>query len=74
MGQPFKSFRTTFSESVNKPSQTDDFIEFLTPVFDELKLTKQFLVVNKSTVEDRRIQQLLIELDQCLYQGGIILC
>lgn len=67
MGQPFKSFRTTFSESGNKPSQIDDFIEFLTPVFDELKLTKQFLVVNKSTVEDRRIQQLLTELDQCLY-------
>jgi AraC-like DNA-binding protein len=71
MGQPFKLFRTTFSESGNKPSQTDDFIEFLTPVFDKLKLTKQFLVVNKSTVEDRRIQQLLTELDQCLYGNCI---
>lgn len=47
MGQPFKSFRTPFSESGNKPCQTDDFIEFLTPIFDELKLTKQFLVANK---------------------------
>ncbi len=66
-GQPLKSFRTLFFESAKKPTQAEDFTEFLTPLFEELTLTKQFLVFNKSTVEDKRIQQLLTELDQCLH-------
>jgi AraC-like DNA-binding protein len=67
MEQPFKSFNTLFFESTNRPMQTENFITFLTPLFEELKLTKQFLVFNKSTVEDKRIQKLLNELNLCLH-------
>jgi len=67
MDQPFKSFNTLFFEATKQPMQTEDFTNFLTPLFEELKLTKQFLVFNKSTVKDKRIQKLLSELNQCLH-------
>ncbi len=70
-GQPFKSFNTLFFESTKQPTQAEDVTKLLTPLFEELKLTKQFLVFNKSTVEDKRIVQLLTELNQCL-QGECI--
>ena len=66
LGQPFKSFKTLLFESVKQPTQTDDITKSLTPLFDELTLTKQFLIFNKSTVKDKRIQLLLTELNQCL--------
>jgi len=66
-GQSFKSFNTSFSLTHKQPTQAQDITKFLTPLFDELKLTKQFLVFNKSTVEDKRIQQLLTRLNQCLH-------
>ncbi len=67
MEQPFKSFNTLFFEATKQPMQMEDFINLLTPLFEELKLTKQFLVFNKTTVEDKRIQKLLNELNQCLH-------
>lgn len=67
MDQPFKSFNTLFFEATKQPMQTEDFTNFLTPLFEELKLTKQFLIFNKSTVEDKRIHKLLSELNQCLH-------
>jgi len=67
MGQPFKSFNTHFFEPSKQPLQTEDITTFLTPLFEELTLTKQFLILNKSTVKDKRIQQLLTELNQCLH-------
>lgn len=71
MGQPFKSFNTLFFESAKKPAQTEDFTKLLTPLFEALTLTQEFLIFNKSTVRDKRIQQLLTELNQCL-QGDCI--
>jgi len=67
MEQPFKSFSTLFFEATKQPMQTEDFTNFLTPLLEALKLTKQFLVFNKSTVKDKRIQKLLSELNQCLH-------
>ncbi len=67
MGQPFKSFNTLFFKATKQPAQAEDFTKCLTPLFEGLKLTKQFLVFNKSTVKDKRIQQLLAELNQCLH-------
>jgi AraC-like DNA-binding protein len=67
MAQPFKSFNTLHFEAIKQPTQTEDFTNFLTPLFEELKLTKQFLFFNKSTVEDKRILKLLSELNQCLH-------
>ncbi len=65
-GQSIKSFNTSFSTTTKEPTQAEGITKFLTPLFDELKLTKQLLVFNKSTVGDKRIQQLLTELEQCL--------
>jgi AraC-like DNA-binding protein len=67
MDQPFKSFNVPSFEATKQPMQTEDITNFLTPLFEELKLTKQFLVFNKSTVKDKRIQKLLSELNQCLH-------
>jgi len=67
MGQPFKSFNTFFFEAYKQPMQTKNFTNFLTPLFEGLELTKQYLVFNNSTVEDKRIQKLLSELNQCLH-------
>jgi AraC-like DNA-binding protein len=67
MGQPFKSFNTLLFESTKQPTQTEVITRFLTPLFEELKLTKQFLVFNNSKVKDKRIQLLLTELNQCLH-------
>jgi len=67
MGQPFKSFNTPFFEPTKQPIQAEDITKYLMPLFDELALTKQFLVFNQSTVKDKRIKQLLIKLNQCLH-------
>ncbi len=67
MGQPFKSFNTRCFESAKQPARNEDITRFLTPLFEELSLTKRFLIVNKSTVKDKRIRQLLSELNQCLH-------
>ncbi len=71
MGQPFKSFNTFSFESTKQPTQAEDFTKYLTPLFEELELTEQFLIFNKSTVKDKRIQQLLTELNQCLHTDCI---
>lgn len=66
-GQSFKSFNTSLFTTTKQPTQAEDITKFLTPLFHELKLTKLCLFFNKSTVEDKRIQQLLTELNQCLH-------
>lgn len=65
-GQSIKIFSPSFSKAIRTPTQTEDFKKYLAPLFKELKLTNQFLFSNKSTVEDKRIQQLLTELNQCI--------
>jgi len=66
-GQSFKSFNASSSTITKQPTKAEDITKFLTPLFHELALTKQFLVLNKSTVEDKRIQKLLTLLNQCLH-------
>lgn len=71
-GQSFKSFGLPFSNIRKAPTQADDLTKLLAPLFKELKLTNQsfrnnILLSNKSTVADKRIQQLLSELNQCLH-------
>jgi len=73
-GQPFQSFpstATTTTTNTKRPTKAEDITAFLTPLFDELTLTKQLLVFNKSTVKDKRIQQLITELNQCLHGSCI---
>jgi len=67
LGQPFKSFNTPLFESAKQLVQADNITCFLTPLFDELTLSKQFLIFNKTTVKDKRIQLLLTQLNQCLH-------
>ena len=66
-GQSFKTFSSSFSASVKPPTKAEDLTELLTPLFRSLEFTNQSLLTNKSTVKDKRIQQLLSELNQCLH-------
>jgi len=71
-GQSFKSFGSPFSRILETPTQAEDLAKLLAPLFKELELTNQSLLsntllANKSTVQDKRIQQLLTELNQCLH-------
>ena len=65
-GEPFKNFSSCLFHATTTPIQESNLSQILTPLFDELNLTGQPLLLNKSTVKDRRIQQLLTALDQCL--------
>lgn len=67
MGQAFKSFDSIFFEITEQPIQTEDLTKLLSPLFEGLTLTKQHLVLNNSTVEDKRIQRLLTKFNQCLH-------
>jgi len=64
--QPFKIMSSLLFTTV-APKQGDDLTKFLTPLFKELKLTQHSLLTNRSTIEDKRIQQILTELDRCLH-------
>jgi len=66
-GQTYKTFNSSFSNEINPPTKVDNFTTYLTPLFEELKLKNHTLLSNKSTVEDKRIQGLLTELNQCLH-------
>ncbi|WDE02063.1 AraC family transcriptional regulator [Thalassomonas actiniarum] len=66
-GAPQQTFHSSFSGTMKSPAQNEELIEFLSPLFQALELTRQVLPVNKSTVADKRIQQLVFELDQCLH-------
>jgi AraC-like DNA-binding protein len=66
-GQSLKTFSSSLSSTIKPPTQAEDVTKLLTPLFIDLKLTSQPLLTNKSTVKDRRIQQLLTELNQCLH-------
>lgn len=65
-GLAFCTFESSFAAMNKLPAQTEKILSFLTPLFQQLALTKQDLLINKCTVLDTRIQQLLTELDQCL--------
>ncbi|KGJ90271.1 helix-turn-helix transcriptional regulator [Thalassotalea sp. ND16A] len=65
-GQSFKTFRSPLTTTGTLPIQLDDLPQLLAPLFAQLKLTRQTLLINQSTVADTRVQQLLTELNQCL--------
>jgi len=71
VGQSCKSFNITFATTAKQPSQNEDITKLLAPLFLELKLNKQFLAFNKTTVKDKRIRQLMTELNQCLHGNCI---
>jgi AraC-like DNA-binding protein len=65
-GEPLKIFSSRLCSVIKAPVLAEDLPKFLTPLLDELNLTSQSLFLNKNTISDRRIQQLLTELDKCL--------
>ena len=69
--QPFK-IMSSLLFTAHLPMQGDDLSKFLVPLFRELKLTKHSLLTNRSTIKDKRIQQILSELDRCLHGDCII--
>ncbi|WDE11773.1 helix-turn-helix transcriptional regulator [Thalassomonas haliotis] len=70
-GESYKTFHSSFSATVKPQTQAEELTGFLTPLLQALELAPQVLLVNKSTVADKRIQQLLTELNRCL-QGDCI--
>jgi len=70
-GQSFKKFNSSFSVTNRQPIQISEFTTLLSPMLIALTLKNQPLLTNKVMVKDKRIQQLLTELDQCL-QGNCI--
>ena len=71
-GHSFKTFGPCFSTAIKPPTKAEDIGKLLTPLFQQLTLTKQYLLnnilfTNHSTVKDQRIQQLLTKLNQCLH-------
>lgn len=66
-GQSYNTFQSSFSATITPQAQTEDLIPLLTPLFQVLKLTRQVLLMNNIAVADKRIQQLLTELNQCLH-------
>ncbi|MCJ8320480.1 MAG: helix-turn-helix transcriptional regulator [Colwellia sp.] len=79
--KPCKTLDLPLFNEVKPSDQTDDINKFLAPLFQQLTLKNQALVnsallcntlpFTKSTVEDKRIQQLLAKLNQCLHGNCI---
>ncbi len=63
--QPYKTFDSFFTDTIKPSLNADSVVQYLAPLQIELNLTSYSLTTNKSKVEDQRIQQLLIQLDQC---------
>jgi len=70
-GQSFKTFSLPSSKALIPPAHPKDLTKYLIPLFQRLKLSKQASLTNESTVKDKRIQQLVTKLNQCL-QGDCI--
>jgi len=64
--EPYQSYEIPNCSANDPAGKTENIISLFTPLFNELNLTRHFLITNKSTVKDKRIQQLLSELDHCL--------
>lgn len=62
-----KTLSTAITHCLKKPNQIEDITCLFSILFSELKLPKELSSFNKPTVHDKRIQQLLDELDQCLH-------
>jgi len=65
-GKSFRALSSATSCVIKPQAGTDDVTTLLAPLFKELALKNQFLVTNESTVKDKRIQQVLSELNRCL--------
>ena len=70
-GQAFLLFSPSLTVITKPPTQTEDILSFLTPLFAQLAPNNTRLFINERSVEDDRIQQLLTKLEQCL-QGNCI--
>jgi len=74
--QPCKTLDLALFDGEKPSAETDNINQFLTPLFQQLALTNQALKnvtlpcdtlsFNRSTVKDKRIQQLLTTFNQCL--------
>jgi len=65
LDKPYKKVSTLLSLT-NSVKQGDDFTQLLAPLLRELKLKQSDLLSNHNAVKDKRIQQLLTELEGCL--------
>jgi len=65
-GEPFITVNSPLFMATEQPTQTNDLSIFLAPLLKVLNITIQSLLINESTVEDQRIQQILTELNKCL--------
>ncbi|MCW8832588.1 MAG: helix-turn-helix transcriptional regulator, partial [Colwellia sp.] len=70
-GQLFKTIRSSFFTGSKPSTLMQELAEPLAPLFSELNINSQYLLANESAVTDKRIQQLLTQLNQCL-QGECI--
>ena len=65
-GKSFRAFSSSTACVIKPQAGTEDVTTLLAPLFKELALKNKFLVTNESTVKDKRIQQVLSELNRCL--------
>jgi len=70
-GHPFKKISSSFSAPIKPPTQINEISTLLSPMLIALKVKHHLSLTNKIIVKDKRIQQLLTELDHCL-QGDCI--
>ena len=64
--ESYQSYKIPNYSGSEPAGKTENIVSLFTPLFNELNLTKHYLITNKSTVKDKRIQQLLSELEHCL--------
>lgn len=70
-GEGVKTFGSPFPYKGKTSTKADDASVHLSHLFKELGLTTSPLLLNEARIRDKRIQQLLSELDNCL-QGECI--
>ena len=70
-GEPIRSFPVSNYISTESSTQTDDISQILASLFNELELTTQFLLSNEISVKDRRIRQLIEELNKCIHSDCV---
>ena len=69
--KPLRTINNCVATATTPSNNLESVTKHLAPLLNELAQTNELLAYNKSTVKDKRIQQLLTELNQCL-QGSCI--
>ena len=66
-GDSAKLYNIPNYSSEDSPNLNENVALLLAPLFDGLDLSMQHLMANESSVKDKRIRQLLAELNECLH-------